>query len=299
MKFLFQSWGSSLWAFDFIKYDILSDIKNLELEYFTETNLELLLNRNDLINNNILAISCPEIDFNVAIKLVETIKPLVLFLLKDEHGNRNHWNKLANYTKLMFKEHYFQWYNNPSNSFQLPIGYATGYLNQQNSSDIIPKKIKEKTINCSFIGKFKQDREEMCNIFQENMTKTFLKNVHNDWDVTKQYYLPSDVFNIYNDSIFVLSGRGYHSLDCFRIYEAIIAGAIPVLIGDQIEINNTFNYNNNVIPFIYCKTWDEAVKICNDLLQNYDKLQELQDNLLLWWEKQLLSIKEKIYSVII
>lgn len=32
----------------------------------------------------------------------------------------------------------------------------------------------------------------------------------------------------YNTSKFVLIGRGYTNLDCYRIYEAIIAGAIPM-----------------------------------------------------------------------
>ncbi len=36
------------------------------------------------------------------------------------------------------------------------------------------------------------------------------------------------MFEKYKEAKFVLSGRGQLNLDCFRIYEAIIAGALPV-----------------------------------------------------------------------
>ena len=39
--------------------------------------------------------------------------------------------------------------------------------------------------------------------------------------------------NIYSQSIFVFNGRGNVFLDCFRLYEAIIAGAIPVIVGEK------------------------------------------------------------------
>lgn len=298
MKLLYQNWGGITWSVDFIQHDLLADIKNLEIEYFTQENVHLLLNRNELVNNNILAVSCTSLDYDIVFKLVDKLRPRILFQLSDEHGNKNHWNVLAKYTHLLLREYNIHWYNYENNSFQIPLGYATGFLQQKKSSSIIPKKMIDRNFNCSFIGKVKQDRDNMINIFQKNMDKTYFKDVHNDWDVSKQYYSPSDVYNIYNDSIFVLNGRGYHTLDCYRMYETIVAGAIPVIVGEEIEINNTFYYKNNIIPFIYCKTWDEAVKTCNDLLKNNEKLQELQDKLLLWWNQEIEKIKININNVL-
>lgn len=297
MKLLYQNWGASSWSVDFIQHELLADINNLEIEYFTKDNINLLLDRSEIINNNILVISCTSLDYDIALQLIERIRPIILFQLSDEHGNKNHWNILGKYTHLLLREYNINWYNYHNNSIQIPLGYATGFLQQKKSSDIIPKKMIDRSFNCSFIGKVKQDREYMINIFQNNMDKTYFKDVHNDWDVSKQYYSPSEVYNIYNDSIFVINGRGYHTLDCYRIYETIVAGAIPVIVGKESEINNTFNYKNNVIPFIYCNTWDEAVNKCNNLINDYEKLQEMQDNLLLWWREQLLSIKENINNI--
>jgi hypothetical protein len=39
---------------------------------------------------------------------------------------------------------------------------------------------------------------------------------------------PPQMLEIYKQSKFVVIGRGQANLDCFRIYEAIIAGALPV-----------------------------------------------------------------------
>jgi hypothetical protein len=110
--------------------------------------------------------------------------------------------------------------------------------------------------------------------------------------------LPCKCFNIYNNSIFVISGRGNVSLNCFRIYEAIVAGAIPVIVGSIDEINNTFNFNNKLPPFIYDETWENVVIKCNDLLKNYEKLQEIQDNLLSWWKNEIIHINKLIIKTL-
>jgi hypothetical protein len=89
-----------------------------------------------------------------------------------------------------------------------------------------------------------------------------------------------------NNSIFVICGRGNCSLDCFRIYEAIVAGAIPVIVGNLDEIQTTFNYNNNYIPFIHDDSWEKVVVKCNDLLKDYDKLEQIRNDLKSWWNNE-------------
>jgi hypothetical protein len=36
------------------------------------------------------------------------------------------------------------------------------------------------------------------------------------------------MIKVYNSSKFVVVGRGHSNLDCFRIYESIVGGALPV-----------------------------------------------------------------------
>ena len=70
---------------------------------------------------------------------------------------------------------------------------------------------------------------------------------------------------IYNNTVFVIVGRGWISLDCFRIYEAIIAGAIPLVVGDPTEISRLFHYNGNVMPLLTADTWDKMLAICQNM----------------------------------
>jgi len=86
----------------------------------------------------------------------------------------------------------------------------------------------------------------------------------------------------------------YCNLDCFRIYEAIVAGAIPVIVGSSYEITNTFNYDNNIPPFIYDETWEKVVIKCTNLLNDVEELQKIQDNLITWWDNKILSIQKLI-----
>jgi hypothetical protein len=139
----------------------------------------------------------------------------------------------------------------------------------------------------------------MTNVFKNNMQNTNFIFVNNNWDINNLPCPPQKCFEIYNNSIFVICGRGNASLDCFRIYETIVAGAIPVIVGSNKEIENTFYYNNNIPPFIYDDTWEKVVVKCNDLLNNYEKLQEIQNNLLLWWNNQILFINNLIIKQII
>ena len=47
----------------------------------------------------------------------------------------------------------------------------------------------------------------------------------------------------------------------FRLYEAIVAGSIPVICGTIEEVNVTFKFNNIRPYMIITDTWDKAVFI--------------------------------------
>lgn len=59
---------------------------------------------------------------------------------------------------------------------------------------------------------------------------------------------PIQMRNIYLDSKFVLIGRGQSNLDCYRIYEAIIAGAVPV--SSQLYSNAGKVRNTHILHFM-------------------------------------------------
>jgi hypothetical protein len=294
MKILYLE--NATWEYDYIVNDILLNIENKEIEVFKNENFKLFLNRTDIIENNILVINtvCSLDDI---ITVVKHIKPIAIFYLSDEVGNILDTTVLDKYTKVLFMQYNHKHYNYSSNNFQIPLGYSKYFLNGNRSSSIQTKKISERKINVSFIGTMKSDRYHMKNVFEKNVKTTNIIFTYNNWDINNLPYSPEKCFNIYNNSIFVICGRGNCSLDCFRIYEAIVAGSIPIIVGPLDEIKNTFNYNGNLPPFIYDESWENVVTKCNIFLDDHEKLNKIQEELLTWWGNQILFIHNLITKI--
>jgi hypothetical protein len=280
------------WEYDFIINDLLNDIekKVLILDNFKS----YIDNYMQMGEKCIVVVGLmSKIDFFLDL---EKIKPEVIFFLSDEFGNNPNITRLEKYTKLFLRQYNHSNYKYGCNSYHIPLGYAKTYLS--NKMDKPTKKIKERSTNCSFVGQIKSDREHMINIFKKNMKNTNILDTSNTWVIESQVCPPPLLFDIYNNSIFVISGRGNKSLDCFRIYEAIVAGAIPVTVGSAEEIQITFNFNGSIPEIIYADDWETAVDQCNKLLCDYEKLQSMQDSLLNWWCNQKTLINTKIKNIL-
>lgn len=291
MKLLYSK--NTIWEYSFITKDILFNIEELEIETFEKKDFNLLLGRTDIINNNILVINT-EYNINDVINVIKYIQPIIIFYMSDEYGNNSNMKILENHTKLLFRQYNHSHYNYSNNNYQLPLGYVTNFLSEDNSFSIHVKDINERKINCSFIGAVKSDRLHMTNIFKKYMKNTNITFVKNNWNINNLAISPKKCFDVYNNSIFVICGRGNVNLDCFRIYEAIVAGAIPIVVGSIDEISKTFNYNNNIPPFVHDDSWEKVVIKCNNLLNDLEQLQKIQNELLKWWNNQLLFINNLI-----
>ena len=202
-------------------------------------------------------------------------------------------------------------YEYPENSMQIPLGYVVNYINQNIAGET--KKISERKYNFGFVGQIvkKQERREMLLQFLKlsgvggrecviNSLEPFqrsslnLPENMNPWRVEKLQIQPRELYLLYEDCIFVPIGRGYISLDCFRIYEAVVAGAIPVIVGSESEINRTVDYNGNKPPFLFFRSWPEAAEKCLEMLNNIENLQKRQRNLFIWWKDIMDKIRQKI-----
>ena len=262
----------STWEYDFITNELLADI-NLE-------------------NKNILVVNHAT-DIEKVRELVDKHDPHIVFHLSDEDGSKPEWLTLFSSAKYVFRQYNHPHYNYPANSFQIPLGYASGYKNYNSSM----KSIIDRMYSAAFIGELKSDRYEMVSVFERNMDKStlFFRETRNKWDLSKLQFSPSATNEIYGDAIFVPIGRGNISLDCFRIYEAIVSGAIPVIVGPENEINNTLKYDGYMPAFIYAPNWDEAVRICKELMKHKTTvLQNVQNYNNEWWENQIQIIRKRI-----
>jgi hypothetical protein len=84
------------------------------------------------------------------------------------------------------------------------------------------------------------------------------------------------------DSMFVPSPMGNANIECYRTFEALECGAIPV-----VERRLTLDYYSKLLgsdfPGLIVGNWREARNRINDLLQRPDELHFLQGRCLEWW----------------
>lgn len=285
------------WEYDYVRYDLLSDFSNIDVEKINTSNIISLLDRQHL-GQNMIVLTC-RTDLDKILKIIEHIKPIIIFIMSDEQGKRTNWTTLQDHAKLVLRQYNHIHYKYKDNNIHLPLGYNRNYINKKDSNNISVRPIRDRIYNCSFIGEKKQDRGEMCEVFNAHVKKCNFQFVKTNWaNALDQKYSPRQLFEIYNNSIFVLNGRGGTSLNCFRVYEAIIAGAIPIIVGDAEELKNTFTFHTGMPPCIFAESWIQATEICNNLLMNLNELQLKQDALIIWYRQTLLSIKLKINNVL-
>jgi hypothetical protein len=292
MKILY--FENSEWEIDYIVSDIFEN--KVDVEFFNETNITRFLTRDDLVNNCVFCTN-HSIDFDIVIKVIQFLRPVAIFWFSDEYGLNSKCLSMSNYTRILFRNYNHPSYEYPKCSVQFPLGYVKGFLSGYASNKLVMNKMDNRHISCSFVGQLKSDRAEMSSIFSK-MPNCFIKPVYNNWNLNSLPFSPNDLFKVYYNSVFVPIGRGNFSLDCFRIYEAIVSGAIPVIVGSAQEITNTLNYAGYPPTIVQAESWEKAYEICSALLLNINELQAMQDKNVVWWKYQLDSIRNKIAELI-
>jgi len=260
MKYIFEY---GLWENDFLLNEILPEGN---VEYVKPIDLEHYQSRCD-----VFAFSCRTHDFWNIRNTVKRIKPKVIIMLSDEFYQENKWNynMLGNYCDLFLRQYHHSFYNYTSNTLHFPLGYTNGCKTFS----------YEKKYDWSFIGNLKSDRKEMIDAFSQ-MSNHFMGN-----NISKE-----KMCEIYSQSTFVPCGRGNSSLDCFRLYEASMNGAIPVVVGFKEEIENTFKYEENP-PWIFAESWNDAFNKCmSTIIQSKD--------VICWWENRIQKVRSKILEVL-
>lgn len=224
------------------------------------------------------------------LRVIDLLRPRVLIQLSDEWGQHPEMLDLADRVPLFLRQHRFLHYPFKPNLFQIPLGYMTGMLNGTSAlqrSDI--PQISARTKDWVFVGTLKQDRSAMIEAFSSGLNRSYY--------VSHSAAAP-EMFEVYKTTIFAPNGRGNVVLDCFRLYEASLAGAIPVVVGSWDEIKGGFYFDGDMPPWIFEPDWESAVNRCADMLPNLDALQALQDHNLQWWERQVHRARMRIRSAI-
>jgi len=285
---------NSSWEIDFLVNDLFLPL-GMEIVFFNETT-PMMVDSDDI--GNCVLIMNDSYPFEKVEKMVKRMKPIAFFHLSDETGARSDWLVLSKNVRYYFKQYNHRNYRRDlyPNIIQIPCAYAptalAGIPSLNYIENILP--ISERTIDWSFIGTLKADRIEMTRQFGQEFPNGKCITGNNCWDAAKQVVSPKDMMDIYARSVFCPIGRGNVTLDCSRVYEAILCGAIPVIVAEDNEIDSTFWYDGHVPIFVRAQSWDAAIGRCKYLMDHTDDLQTIQQKNLVWWRRLILGFRERL-----
>lgn len=260
MKYIFEY---GLWETDFFLNELLpeGEVRCIRVECI----------ENEQETCDVFAFSCRPHKFSDILTTIRRIKPKIIIMTSDEFYQEDNsiYNELGNECELFLRQYHHSRNTYTSNTLHIPLGYTNGckVFNE-------PKRFK-----WSWFGEVKSDRLEMLNEFRN--FKHYLVGT----SLSKELMCKS-----YSQSMFVPCGRGNSSLDCYRLYEASMNGAIPVIVGSKEEIETTFKYEENP-PWIFAKSWNEAVEKCHN--NDIDS-----QSVINWWNTRISKIRQKVEKVL-
>lgn len=288
---------TSGWEEDYFKQDLFNQ-RHYDIEvnflFFDDkfTDFEKYKNGKNIIITNI------GISVNYMETMIKNLNPKILFHLSDEYLNSDKYYKIYRDLNipLFFHQYNSADINYPNNHFQIPLGYVK-YFN--NTETLEKLNNSEKFYDFSFVGSLKSDRKKMLYLFGQKIKRKFISLGVTNWgNPMLQNIEPTKMKDIYEKSILIPIGRGNKSLDCFRIYEAIVSGSIPVIVGSDQEIERTFHFNGIKPNFLYSDSWENALLKCEEILKDKEKQQKIIDLNFEWWVKINMFIISKIKNVL-
>jgi len=288
----------SLWEAQYLQ-DLLRGLSTntilCEVSHW-ESNMEEMLQQGEASKSPIgLIINSNEIGVGHLADVMQGLRgkhrlPTLLIHLSDETGKRppQHYNRIVGEDGLVLRQYHFSHYKLPSRPrvLTMPLGYAAEAPFSANSCEASQsaRSFTQRDYDWAFIGTVYAHRKEMVN------------HLSNDTRFRKHYVgqLPAaNMLEVYKKSTFVPVGRGHTNLDCFRIYESIISGAIPVVVGPKEEISSAFVEHHD-IPMVAASDWSAAADQMSKLLSNPEELRALQTKLPTWVCKTIGSLREQI-----
>lgn len=252
-------------------------------------------------------------------------KPILAFMLSDERlyarkalGTKNLFSGLQKQGTTILRH-----YNDPEQVFLpyknddqigtpyvLPLGFTAGQVKDVpfDSNFLHPnslKKSSDRKYVFSFVGHLRISRKELLKVRLPNNRKMLPHGIIGKTNTSEIPYW-------YTNSKFIFNPRGFVSLNCYRIWESIMYGAIPVVLSevDSTKIKGDVAYwfgkvpsNSSGIsklssvkelPFVVEDDWDKAISKVEYLLENPKELDSLQRRMIDWWDKSMCTLRHEI-----
>lgn len=122
-------------------------------------------------------------------------------------------------------------------------------------------------------------------LFPSLRTHVALKEKWRSYSPNNQQYVQTLL-----DSVFTLTPTGRNP-ECFRMYEAIEAGSIPVMLKDpktKMGCRGGLRYWS-VAPILHLDAWDDLYPAVKKLMEDPESLDEMMTNLRAWYDEKFMG----------
>jgi hypothetical protein len=238
-------------------------------------------------SNSIVMDNCLLIDQFIHTKRAEYYREFrnrrnAFFLhLSDEqfHGG---YETYSNFTGVF--RNYWSGVFNPASVMVLPLGYSNGI-----SRDVQPKPATERQYLWSFAGEAaRASRPEMAAALDGISPHLCCAT-----DKKRSAALTTGEYRrLLENTVFAPCPMGRLNLECFRLYEALECGAIPI-----VERRATLDYFTRLLgpnPIIQIRSWEDAREKIRSLTADPPRMDQLQQLISGWWDLHKQTVKNSI-----
>jgi hypothetical protein len=214
-------------------------------------------------------------------------KQIILIHLSDEFSA----DKIDFYAAPCIK-HIIRNYWRPNLSAKvsvIPLGYATGRSGGKGGNFDNRKAL------WSFIGSSdRPGRTEAIDILK-SMSEENIVHLKPSWSSFNE--IGADNYcKVLQASKFVPCFGGYHSMESFRIYEALENGAIPIYVpGSFDEIKAVLGAS---CPLLAFPSWEKVAELLPSLAKKPDVMEKHRNTISEWWETKKSEYKQNIKHII-
>lgn len=195
-----------------------------------------------------------------------------------------------------FREYYCNPPDPEKKIFFLPLACKHDFLVDMAYEDL--PKIGNRKYQWSFVGQVSKSN-------REKMLQNFLKlkipyTTHFNSNFDSKDCLSTDSYqSILKQTIFIPSPKGWVNDDCYRLYEALESGCIPIV---ERGPRNYFKHYYGDVPFIVVEDWSKVKEVIYPLLRDTIRLESIRKECFDWWvqlkKEKKAELKKKINELL-
>lgn len=263
--------------------------------------------RNFVGSNSIIVTDNPTM--NLFDAHIRQEKDFILINLKDEFlpSKQDHAIYNSKYCKYIFRN-YFDPELTKKNLTSFPLGYKDRFWKGYDPQQKLNAQFNdERKYAWSFAGTSKKSGRNKTISKLSSLKPNYLHDI-SFWDAPESLNA-TEYRDLMLDSHFIPSFRGNANLECYRTYEALEAGALPLVQRfSHLQKYDLYNvwYKDNPLLLIddigngdsyKAECSNQAYDIIDSYIKNKNSLSELRKSTLNWWISYKESLKTKASNI--